>query len=339
MEAIPVLDLPASQRFYSVAGRLLLIESLDLRLARLVEQLVEGWQLTPVFSSTGSPNLRITFFRGERSLAIPPGLDQFEIAEGGRCHVDGAAYYLQFSNSLLHLEPGTPVKVSLWIKELPHSADAELARATSFAICAGLRRCGLFDLHGAGVVDPKGKKGVLIIGPSGSGKSTLALQLAIAGWQYLSDDQLLLNSVDDRVVARGFRRYFAISETTMVSLGIGNPGNSAPDGSPNIPLKVCFEPDSLFHSNIVPRVEPTLLLFIELSGQEETRINELTQSEAMVRLIRACPWATYDTAIAASNLELLSRLTSQTKGFDLMAGRDLLTPQRASELLIPLCQA
>ncbi len=52
---------------------------------------------------------------------------------------------------------------------------------------------------------------MLIVGPSGSGKSTLALQLAMAGWPYLSDDELLLSLVDGEVEARGFRSFFAVS--------------------------------------------------------------------------------------------------------------------------------
>jgi len=53
----------------------------------------------------------------------------------------------------------------------------------------------------------------------------------------------------------------------------------------------------------------------------------------MMRLIRACPWATYDTSIASANLEVLSALARQAIGFDLVAGRDLLVPGFASELL------
>jgi hypothetical protein len=53
----------------------------------------------------------------------------------------------------------------------------------------------------------------------------------------------------------------------------------------------------------------------------------------MIRLIRACPWATYDTTIAGANLDLLSRLARQVKAFAVAAGTDLLRPNRAAELL------
>jgi predicted ATP-dependent serine protease len=88
-----------------------------------------------------------------------------------------------------------PVTVDVWLKRScrPRSEIRrwrELRRLQFVLRCA---RFGLFDLHSAGVVDPETAKGVLIVGSSGSGKSTLALQLATAGWPYLSDDELLLS--------------------------------------------------------------------------------------------------------------------------------------------------
>ncbi len=52
-----------------------------------------------------------------------------------------------------------------------------------------------------------------------------------------------------------------------------------------------------------------------------------------MRLITACPWATYDRSVAGANLELLSALARQANGFDLSAGRDLLEPGSGASLL------
>lgn len=191
-----------------------------------------------------------------------------------------------------------------------------LARAISFAVCAGLRRFGLFDLHSAGVVDPHSGKGIAIIGPSGSGKSTLAVQLALSGWSYLSDDELLLSIVDGVVEARGFRRFFATST--------GKPGDL---------LKHCFEPETVFGAKRSLHAAPALLVFTRLNNESKSTLNKLSQAETMIRLLRACPWATYDRAVASANLEVLSALARQASGFDLAAGRDLLEPGFASEFL------
>lgn len=311
MEVTQVLDRPASQSFYAVAGRLLFVENLDLRLGKLIEQLFAGWQLAPVSSPDRSPDIRIEFFCGDSPPLIPSNLDQFEVAEGGQCYTDRGDFYLALGDSLIRLENGAPVRVRLWFADVP--LDPLLARATSFAVCAALRRFGMFELHSAGLVHPESEKGVLIVGPSGSGKSTLAMQLATAGWPYLSDDEVLLSLVDGEVEARGFRSFFAVR------------GAAA--------LKTCFEPDAVFSSGRRLKASPGVLLFTSLSGQQKTQLNRLTQAESMTRLIRACPWATYDTSIAGGNLELLSKLGRQTSAFDLHAGRDLLEAGCAASLL------
>ena len=315
MEVIQVFDRPASRSFYTVAGRFLFVEAVDLRLAQLVQQLFAGWQLTPTSAPPREAEIEIKFFGDELGPEIPPTLNQFEIAEGGRCYTEQNAYYLQFGNSLLRLHQDVPVRVDVWVKQVPDGVDAELARVTSFAVCAALRRFGLFDLHSAGTVQPQSGAGVLIVGPSGSGKSTLTFQLATAGWPYLSDDEVLLSLNDEVVEARGFRSFFAMRETASAA-------------SRNV-----FDPADVLASGQVSQVVPRWLLFTKINGENETRFAELSQAETMTRLIRSCPWATYDTAVAGANLELLSRLARQVKAFDLAAGTDLLQPARAAELL------
>src|SRR5688500_17759720 len=160
MEVIQVFDRPASRSFYTVAGRFLFIEAVDRRLAQLVQQLFAGWQLTPISPPAREAEIEIRFFTDEPGPDIPPNLEQFDIAEGGRCYAEANAYYLQCANSLLRLRQEVPVRVDVWIRQAPHGVDAELARVTSFAVCAALRRFGLFELHSAGVVEPVSGAGV-----------------------------------------------------------------------------------------------------------------------------------------------------------------------------------
>ena len=314
MEVIQVPDRPASRMFYAVAGRLLFVESTNQRLGNLIERLCATWQLTPVSFPNTSPDIHIHFFCGNTRPQIPRNLNQFEVADGGQCYTDGAGFYLVLGNALMHLQHGDPVVVKIWLEDVPVEGELVLAKIASFAICAGLRRYGIFEIHSAGIVQPDTDKGVVIVGPSGSGKSTLALNLATAGWPYLSDDELLLSFDGGQVEARGFRSFFAVSGA---------------DGA----LKTCFEPDAVFPSQRRQRAIPGLLLFTRLSGEPKSELKKLTQVETMACLIRACPWATYDTSIAGANLEVLSAFARQTSAFDLHAGRDLLQPGFASDLL------
>jgi hypothetical protein len=315
MKVIKVPDRPAYQAFYAVAGRLLFVSSLDLRLDHLIERLFAGWQLTPVAFPDRSPDIQLNFRYGELP-SIPEGLQEFETADGGHCYTGGADFYLALRHSLVHLQNDNSIVVDVWLDELPGPTDPELARASSFAVCVALRRYGLFDLHSAGVVNPATEKAVLIIGPSGSGKSTLALRLAMAGWPYLSDDELLLSLADGKLEARGFRSFFAVST-----------------GETGARFKSCFEPDVALGSERRSYAVPGSLFFTRLNGQQESQICKLTPAETMTHLLRACPWATYDTAIAGTNLAVLSALVRQTTAFDLSAGRDLLEPARAVEVI------
>src|SRR4051794_16395306 len=104
MKGIQVFDRPASQVFYSVAGRLLFIESLDLELRDLIVDLFAGWQLTPVSIPDRSPDIQISFSCEESPQRIPRNLDRFEIAEEGKCYTDGAELYLELGGPVVHLE-------------------------------------------------------------------------------------------------------------------------------------------------------------------------------------------------------------------------------------------
>lgn len=319
MEVIQVFDRPASRSFYTVAGRFLFVETIDLRLAQLLAGLFAGWQLTPVSSPGSNAEIEIRFYSGGPAPDIPPALNQFAIADGGHCYAGPDGYYLRFDNSLLRLRQGVPVQVDVWVRETPLSADAELACVTSFAVCAALRRFKIFDLHSAAVVEPGTGKGVLIVGPSGSGKSTLTFNLAQAGWSYLSDDEVLLSLAEGVVEARGFRSFFAMRDVAAAG---------------RFEFRNIFEPAGIFPTPRAPQSVPGWVLFTTLSGEKQTRLRRLPQLETMTRLIRACPWATYDTAIAPANLELLSRLARQVTAFDLAAGTELLEPPRAAEFVL-----
>ncbi len=323
MEVIQVFDRPASRSFYTVAGRFLFVQTADFRLAQLLAGLFAGWQLAPVSSVEHEAEIEIRFFCGDPGSEIPPTLNQFEIAGGGRCYAGAEGYYLRFENSLMRLRQNVPVQVDVWVRQVPETADAELAHITSFAVCAALRRFGIFDLHSAAVVEPDSGKGVLIVGPSGSGKSTLTFNLATAGWSYLSDDEVLLSLNRGDVEARGFRSFFALRDVATAEQVEGS-----------LAFRNVFEPVGVFSSPRATRIVPGWVLFTRISSEKQTRLRRLPQTETMTRLIRACPWATYDSAIAAANLELLSRLTRQVTAFDLSAGTDLLEPTRAAELVI-----
>jgi len=320
-------DRPVNHICYVVAGRLLFVQTSDSQFADLLRHLFAGWQLSYEAFPNRQPDVVIKCMVGESFPLTPVEVQRFELAEQAQCYLVDNGFFVDFGSSLVQLKSTDTVEINIWFKTGSSSVNANLARTMSFAICAGLRRYGLFELHGAGLLAPNGGPGVIILGPSGSGKSTLTTQLASSGWQYLSDDELLLSLEHDQVVSRGFRSFFALSPEAIALTG------ATIASSTDRATKTCFEPADVFGENPVETTIPRALFFTTVTGKGETRVVELSRAETMTRLLRASPWATYDREVAAENLRVLSQLAKQSTGFDLLAGRDLLIPGYASTLL------
>lgn len=61
----------------------------------------------------------------------------------------------------------------------------------------------LYGLHANGIV--KNGAGILLVGDAGSGKTTISLSLIVQGWNYLSDDVVLLARDSCGSAARAFQ--------------------------------------------------------------------------------------------------------------------------------------
>jgi hypothetical protein len=175
---------------------------------------------------------------------------------------------------------------------------------------------------------------MLVIGPSGSGKSNLAAQLASAGWQYLSDDTLLLYSRNGVIHAHALRRMFALTDEVLSAAGLTESDSIELTVVPFDPLKKRFEPAAVFPGRFALSCKPARVLFSRIEKDAVSRIQLLNRSETMARLVRMCPWACYDKATAEAHLEVLGGLARQADGFQLLAGADLLNSECASEFLL-----
>src|SRR5215213_3327807 len=178
---------PAPASFYAVAGRFICVEAFEPEAAQLFRRYFAGWHVSALEASADAePDATIVVGCGPIPGA-PRGLETFETAGGGVCHTDGRTYFFESNGSAVRVRAESPRRVEVWFGSGAAAQErAAVARLIFDASMTALRRCGLFELHGAGVVEPETGAGVLVVGPSGSGKSTLATQLARAGWRYLS---------------------------------------------------------------------------------------------------------------------------------------------------------
>ena len=133
------------------------------------------------------------------------------------CSTDGNASYIHIEGSIIAIGAPGLAAVEVWAKGPLDVSSPVLTRIMTYALAAVLRRCGLFELHSGAVVEPQSGNGVLIIGPSGSGKSTLTVQLAAAGWPFLTDDVLALSDEGVDIRAWPLRKCFAITSETFAS--------------------------------------------------------------------------------------------------------------------------
>ena len=327
---------PAFASLYAVAGRFISIESTDPYCADLFRNYFSGWHVDPVaaHASEVRPHATIWVTATAARPASSTDLEAFEVAEGGTCRTDHQTYFFESNGSAIRADSNSSQQVEIWIGNTPEAREpAALARLIFNASMTAMRRCGLFELHAAGVVAPD-NNGMLIIGPSGSAKSTLATQLAASGWQYLSDDKLLLH-VDNNVVhARALRRVFALAASAFSSNLMSNFDSMTTAPLPFDSVKRRFEPQAVFPEKFVETCVPRTLFFSRITNASQSQTQQLTHSETMARLIRMCPWSAYDKPVAHLHLRALGQMARQAKGYELRAGTDLLgDPVYASAFL------
>lgn len=316
-------------RRYEMGGRRLAFRYHGEGAARASESFLESFHLRPA-SAAGRAHSAVEIFSGPPPPA-PPNSHSFEVPNG-LCRVAGGDLHLDIDGSRVRI--GKADAVEVWLGESERARHpVAVVNALSYAVQGALRKAGLFDLHAACVVEPRSGAGLLVAGTSGSGKSSLTIRLAAAGWGYLSDDMVALREEADAVRAFAFRRAFSVSERSLE--GAGRPSLARLLGPPvhSDPSKRSLDPVEGFPGQFVANCAPRVVCFPTLTGGDASRLERLSQAEAMRRLVRHSPWASYDTATARDHLSALARLASQCRGYALAAGRDLAEMRgRAAEL-------
>jgi hypothetical protein len=325
----------ASTRFYQIADCILRIEALDVWSARHAYGFISGFCFNPLpVSIEPQAQYTIRVRCGAPLPEVPQTWSSFPV-ERGQCYMDGEEHYLLIDDSAVFIGSPRSQKIEIWIGDTPLArSQVAFVNALSYGIQAAVRRCHLYPLHAAGVVDPQSRKGALIVGNSGSGKSTLTVRLVANGWHYLSDDLLAIHEIDGAIEARGYRRFFTISETTRTAINL--PQLERALGAPVLtdPTKRRLEPSLLFPDGFAESSKPSALFFATLTGADRSEVRSLTPAESMGRLVKLSPWSCYDVSFSRDYLRVLSRLAKQAAGYELLAGRDILDdPERGAALL------
>ncbi len=191
-----------------------------------------------------------------------------------------------------------------------------------------VRRVGMHHVHGAALIDPKGR-GWLLAGTSGAGKSTTTALLARNGWTVGTDDIsfLVASNPPGRAGIACWRERLALRDDAAFAMGAQG-GVLLEERR-----KLGFFPEEL-GAPWTPRVIPEFLLFPSSEHPDVTTVASLKAREAVTRLMRWSPWVALEADLADEHLALMSLLARQTRAFDINLGRDLFAhPARLLELV------
>jgi hypothetical protein len=316
-------------RNYTVAGRNVSFVCGDNETTGKVTRLLSGWHFAlGVDDPVGAFTIQLL---QEAPPPMPGGAAAFAVHHG-ECFVDGDSWCLSTSDSWMRVQPLAMRRVDVWIGAETMQSSTAFARLLFYATQAALRQLGLFELHAAAVLSPAGS-GVLVIGPSGSGKTTLAMRLTAAGWPNVADDLVLIRETPSAAEAFAFRRVFAATETTLDACPPPSLEEATREPNEFEPNKRRLDPEVLFPGRFASSCVPAVLVFPVITGEAETKTRTIAAPDALTRLLRMCPWASYDTAVARPHLSALARLAQQCVSYELFAGTDLLYDAQAAPRL------
>ena len=232
----------------------------------------------------------------------------------------------------LHLDTGTGV---LWI-DASSPRDAQLLRADAFcllylSLVLLLRRHGRYALHAAAVT--RDDAALLFVAPSDCGKSTLSYSLVRAGWDYLSDDTVLLHASGEETRVSGFRKNFALDLEAQDLF----PELRAPMGRVlSEETKLCLPMAQLHPTREARTSRPHVLIFPEIVDRPTSLLQPIDRTEAMWRTLDQSALLNLGMDDASSHVAAICRLVTQTRAYRLLAGRNLKQhPAALLDLLTP----
>ena len=259
---------------------------------------------------------------GFRHTDLTPHLDFWFDDAGQRLLITSGDHLLlevryALGKATIHLPPEYPKVIRLFTHAL-----------FSVALIQLLKTRGLHGLHAAGF--GRDGKGMLIFGASGAGKTTLSVALLRAGLGFQGDDISLLEEVGERVVSHAFPDELDLTDDTLelFSLREQLAGDRKAPGA----YKHAVRAEELFRVELLPRLEPTVLLFPRVAKKAVTSLHPIPASEALGRLVPNM-LHTSDELVAAQ-FSLLAKLVSQCACYHMETGTDLDTlPDRLLSLL------
>ncbi|HEX7050415.1 MAG TPA: hypothetical protein VF188_09465 [Longimicrobiales bacterium] len=185
--------------------------------------------------------------------------------------------------------------------------NAAVFSALTLASALLLNRMRRALLHAAAIVAPDGGAW-LLVGDAFAGKTTTTVNLIRSGWDYISDDHVVLGRAPDgAIVVEGWPRAFHLDRGYAAGVPLGERDPVEPTD---------FGPGAWRRSARLAGV-----LFPRVVAERPTATSPATAADALTLLIRQSPWLLADRATARDVLSLLTDSVSRA-AFHLRLGRD-----------------
>jgi hypothetical protein len=244
-----------------------------------------------------------------------------------KCLRDGQHhYYSAKDGSIVRFDPKVRYCQGFIRPGIQHETST-ICSLVSGPLIETMKSAGRFYLHAAALAH--NGIGYLISGDGGCGKTTSALNLVRSGFDYVSDDSLLLDHRD------GVVRAYPWSLDFHVSPGICGRYDELQHLSAALAAGEKCSVDVSRYFKGVPKkwIEPNVIIFPRICSRKTSILSPIDSMEVFTRLMRQTILGS-DPVLAKRHLELIKVLVQKAQGFELLGGADLLEdPEKLSTLI------
>ncbi|MGZ9212953.1 MAG: hypothetical protein ACXW6K_14645 [Candidatus Binatia bacterium] len=284
-----------------------------------LEQLLEDLSWVRCDHAVSQPLLNLSVGLDSCKVEIPPtARELFRADDFCGMEID-EDFYLTDGSSTFHSRARTGEGDIFLSPSFSHKAPLLQRNFWAFALLKLLRNRSIFSLHAAAVT--RNGLGVLIVGPPGSGKSTLAIGLIRRGWNYLSDDAVLLRENANGIEALACRKNFYVNADVAANYAELPLADEVPDsyGGTKRRLKI----EEAYPAQFLEKCHPTVLLFPRIVAVRQSVLLPCDRITALRNLLAQSGSQLFDQNSMGKQLDLLARLLRQTTCYELKAGLDL----------------
>ncbi len=274
----------------------------------------------PTSSGVDSPSFFLSISKDPIGREIPVNAQEVFRFENLSGHTSNQDFYLKEGPSLIHFPFAKKWGEAFLAPDLFQDDSFSRQRILGIGLVKLLRSVRYYALHAAGLLASEGK-GILISGVSGCGKSTLSIGMIRHGWQYLSDDAVLLRLGKEGVKSLVFRQPFSITPKASPAYADLPLGKEPPPSSRKQKRRLNMQ--EAFPSQHVRECIPRILLFPKIVLCPKSRLTPMSRSHAISQLLGQSNPEVFDRLTMDDHLQVLTKLVKQCKIYELQAGQDL----------------